>query len=34
MSINVGLVDEDNYSMEDDPNQLIGEAHDEDEDIK
>ena len=34
MSINVWLVDEDNYSMEDDPNQLIGEAHDEDEDMK
>ena len=34
MSINVWLVDEDNYSMEDGPNQLIGEAHDEDEDMK
>ena len=34
MSINIWLADEDNYSMEDDPNQLIGEAHDEDEDMK
>ena len=25
---------EDNYSMEDDPNQLIGEEHDEDKDMK
>ena len=34
LSINVWLVDEDNYSMEDDPNQLIGEEHDEDKDMK
>ena len=32
--INTWLVDEDNYSMEDDLNQLVGESDDEDEDMK